>query len=138
MPYIDRAIQTIKVHEGFRSEVYNDHLGNPTIGFGFLIEDLKLTRSVAEQILYMKVSELVRKLESHIKFFHTLPEDAKVVLVDMSYQMGVNGLLRFERFLGYLGKGKYESAAEEILDSLYAQQTPNRAKMNAAVTRRLI
>jgi len=137
MPYLDRALQAIKVHEGFREKVYDDHLGNPTIGYGFLIRDLRLPRHICEQILYMKVSDLIRELESHLKYFHRLPEDAQVVLIDMAYQMGVNGLLSFKDFRHYLEYGKYDLAAEAILNSLYAKQTPNRAKMNATVIKRL-
>ena len=45
----------------------------------------------------------------------------------MYYQLG-NGLFKFVKTLHYIEYGKYRSAAIEMLDSLWAKQTPNRAK----------
>jgi len=46
----------------------------------------------------------------------------------MAFQMGVGGLLQFKRTLGSIEDGQYGEAAVEMLDSLWAQQTPERAK----------
>ena len=46
----------------------------------------------------------------------------------MSFQMGVNGLKAFKNTLSSVANGLYEKAAAQMLDSLWATQTPERAK----------
>ena len=60
---------------------------------------------------------------------------ADLVMLDMAYQMGVGGLLKFEKMLAAIACEDYETAADELLDSNYARQTPNRAKRNAYLLR---
>ena len=46
----------------------------------------------------------------------------------MAYQMGVNGVMGFRKMLGAIVNGNYRLAAQEGMDSRWANQTPNRAK----------
>ena len=46
----------------------------------------------------------------------------------MAFQLGIGGLLKFKRALGSIEDGQYKEASMEMLDSLWAQQTPERAK----------
>ena len=45
----------------------------------------------------------------------------------MFYQLHYR-LLNFVKTLHYIENGKYKAASVEMLDSLWAKQTPNRAK----------
>jgi len=47
--------------------------------------------------------------------------------------MGVEGLALFKLTLGYIQGGHYQLAADEMLKSVWAIQTPERAKRNAAM-----
>ena len=96
-------LDNIKESEGFRSSVYKDTLGIDTIGYGFAIKDLHLTRDDCDRILERKVAEL--KIRVHNK-----------------------GFSKFKKTLAYLEKHEFEKAAVEMLDSKWAKQTPNRAK----------
>ena len=51
-------LDKIKEHEGFRSSVYQCTQGVDTIGYGFAIKDLELTKEIAEQILIKKIANL--------------------------------------------------------------------------------
>lgn len=54
--------------------------------------------------------------------------DARVaVFINMAYQMGVSGLFKFKRTLAYFNAKDYEACAKELLDSVWAIQTPERA-----------
>ena len=53
----------------------------------------------------------------------------------MSYQMGVGGLLSFRLTLAALEEGNRQEAYDMALDSLWARQTPARAKRVAAMLR---
>lgn len=55
-------------------------------------------------------------------------EARRGVLVEMAYQLGLAGLLGFKKFLAAAREGNWEEAGKEMLDSLWARQTPARAK----------
>ena len=55
-------IESIKQHEGFRSKVYDDSLGIPTIGYGFAIKDLELEEDICDMILERKLSILKERI----------------------------------------------------------------------------
>jgi lysozyme len=46
----------------------------------------------------------------------------------MAFQMGVTGLMGFKNTLALVEQGKYQDAAENMLKSKWAQQTPARAQ----------
>ena len=53
--------------------------------------------------------------------------------MNMAYQMGVPGLLRFKKMLSALEAGDWKTAEKEALDSLWARQTPRRAREVASL-----
>jgi len=63
------------------------------------------------------------------------PPDVRRALLNMAYQLGVSGLLNFSKMLTALQAGDREEAAREALDSLWAKQTPNRARRVALLLR---
>ena len=59
--------------------------------------------------------------------FLTLSKQRQDALIEMGFQMGVEGLLRFERMWQAIEAGDFETAYSEALDSRWAKQTPKRA-----------
>ena len=57
-----------------------------------------------------------------------MPPNIKDVVMEMCYQLGVTGFSRFRKTIAFLQDKKWEDASVEMLDSLWAKQTPNRAK----------
>ena len=121
-------ISKIKKHEGFRSTVYECTEGYETIGYGFAINDLKLDEDIAELILVRKLADLVARIKQTFPWTKDAPEEIQDVVVDMCYQLGVNGFSKFKKTIYLLETEQYEEASTEMLDSLWAKQTPNRAK----------
>ena len=121
-------IKQIKKHEGFRSTVYECTEGYETIGYGFAIKDLKLDEDIAEMILVRKIADLVARIKQTFPWTKDAPEEIQDVVADMCYQLGVSGFSKFKKTIYYLETEQYEEASVEMLDSLWAKQTPNRAK----------
>ena len=129
---IDNLVQKIKEHEGFRGDVYKDSLGFNTVGYGTKMPISKMeATTLLRTRLMKKIDELTLKEPS----FNTMPDDIREVLCEMSYQMGVNGVLKFRKMWKALKEGNYERAADEMLDSRWAKQTPSRAKELSDVVR---
>jgi len=125
-------IEMIKKHEGFRGMPYEDSLGFPTIGYG---TKLPLTKEEAELLLKHRLDKKIEELKSYEPFFIDLPQKAQEVIANMSYQMGVGGVMKFKNMWNALKNEDYKKAADEMLDSRWARQTPNRANELAEIMR---
>jgi len=121
-------LNQIKEHEGFRSEVYECTEGYDTIGYGFAIKDLKLDEDIAELILKRKLDELQERIAGKFSWFSVSPDVVKEVVINMCYQLGVSGFSKFKKTIYLLETEQYEDASIEMLNSLWAKQTYNRAK----------
>ena len=121
-------LDNIKESEGFRSTVYKCTAGHDTIGYGFAIKDLHLTKDDCDIILERKIAELKIRVNNKFPFLADLPEEVQDVVIECCYQLGVSGFSNFKKTIEYLMQKDFENAGIEMLDSRWAKQTPNRAK----------
>ena len=121
-------IDEIKRHEGYRSTVYQCTEGYDTIGYGFAIKDLQLSEEICDIILAEKIAKLQFDISNKFEWFDDSPILVKDVVTNMCYQIGLSGFSKFKKTIYYLETEQYEEASIECLDSLWAKQTPNRAK----------
>ena len=130
-------INSIKAHEGYEPMVYQCTEGHDTIGVGFKVDDLFLSEKVCDLILEEKLNDLIPRIERKLNWFRYAQDEVKLVIVNMSYQMGLNGVLQFKRALAAMEIKNWEMAADEMLDSLWARQTSRRANELADIIRGL-
>lgn len=118
--------------EGRKSQVYRDSLGFWTIGVGRLVDASKpgsgLRDSEMNFMLANDIEDRVQQLTAYLPWFVSLDEARQGVLLNMSFQLGVNGLLGFKNTLELVRQGKFTDAAAGMLQSKWAGQTPERAK----------
>jgi lysozyme len=127
----DELLADLRNEEGWREHPYPDHLGYLTIGYGFLLEKERgggLPKPVAEFWLRYAVNERIEAFRKLWPSFDDQPADIKRALSLMAYQMGAEGLFKFKRMLAALQVGYRDVAADELLDSEFAKQTPARVK----------
>ena len=122
-------------NEGFRRFVYQCTADKNTIGYGFNLDDVGLSKEESAVILQMRLNDLETELAGRIDGFINLSPIRKQVLCDMAYQLGVHGLLEFKKTITYIEAGQHQSAASEMLDSAWARQTPERAQRNSDLYR---
>ena len=125
---LQEIVDDIKRHEGFESKVYECSEGYDTIGYGFAIKDLVIDKDVADLILMKKLHILLQRIIVAFPWIKDIDEIAKKVVINMCYQLGIRGFSKFKKTIYYLETEQYEEASIEMLDSLWAKQTPNRAK----------
>ena len=121
-------IESIKKNEGYVKMVYKDSLGIDTIGYGFAIKDLELDEDICNEILLRKLKDLEKQVNKKFGWFKYMPPNIKDVVMEMCYQLGVTGFSKFKKTIAFLQDKKWQEASVEMLDSLWAKQTPNRAK----------
>ena len=140
---IDIIMKRIEGHESCCLMPYYDTMGKLTIGIGrcietnpFTSEELRavgdywhgITRNAALMLLRNDIEKCSGLLGSKIVFFKALDGERQYALLDMCFQLGINGLLKFRKMLRHMRFRRWNEAAAECLNSQYAKQTPARAK----------
>jgi lysozyme len=132
---ISELTKQLRLEEGVMPCAYRDHLGFLTIGVGRLVDKRKPGSGLRpEEIDFMlrnDIDDRINALHTRLPWFQDLDDARRGALVAMSFQLGVEGLLGFERTLTLIREGKYENAAHAMLQSKWAQQTPERAQRMA-------
>lgn len=132
--FLNQATNQIKSDEGLVLHAYKDSLGFLTIGYGRLIDKRKnggITQQEAEYLLSHDIAEKLGQLHAQLPWITKLNDARKGVLLNMSFQLGVAGLLGFKSTLAKIEAGDYEGASTSMLKSKWATQTPNRAQRMA-------
>lgn len=129
---------SLAIDEGIVHYIYEDHLGNRTVGVGHLITDSDPESELPtgtfvsrERIVELFAQDCVRTHTGVFSLFPELykhPTDVQNILTEMVFQMGVTGVSQFKNMRKALEKSDYQKASVEMLDSRWAKQTPNRAK----------
>lgn len=123
---MERLVEMVKQHEGFRRTVYKDTVGKMTIGYGLNVEDKGLDKFEAELLLRNHLLELEAQLKEY-DWFRIQDRVRKDALIDMAYNLGVTGLLQFKNMIRALRDKDYTQAKAEALDSKWARQVGVRA-----------
>ena len=127
--------EKIASEEGFKKFPYKCTGDKLTIGYGFNLESSGIPEPVARYWLQYNLEHLQAILSGY-DFYDGLDLARQTVLVDMAYQMGVDGLLRFKDMIKDIKVGAWDCASKSLLDSKYAREdSPNRAKRNAETMR---
>ena len=124
----------IKKHEGFRDVMYKDSLGFATIGYGHLVlptdnyvDGKQYSKEVLDAVFdkdFQNALDNANKLMSG----YDLVDQAKEVICEMVFQLGIGGVSKFKNMWKALEEGDYYTASQEMLDSRWARQTPKRAE----------
>ena len=116
--------------EGNVPHAYQDSLGYWTIGVGFLIDKRKggrLPDPVRDFWLDYEINKTTYELEKRLPFFSSLSQVRKDTLINMAFNLGVNGLLNFKKTIHLMADGNHADASREMLNSRWAQQVGQRA-----------
>ena len=124
--------------EGIRYSIYLDHLGYPTFGIGHLITkiDPEYELEVGTEISEERVAEA---FEQDIKMvlsdcerlypftFENLPEEVQLIVANMMFNLGYPRLSKFKGMRAGVDEKNWDKAADEMVDSRWYRQVPNRA-----------
>ena len=146
---IDQPLQEqLILHEGLRLEPYKCTADKWTIGVGRNLEDRGITQT--ELINFLKREGItkdtaMRWLENDLrrikhqladyKWYRSLSDNRRNVLVDMCFNLGLRGLLSFQRMIQAIKSQNFDIAAEEMLDSRWSEQVGKRAERLAEMMR---
>lgn len=125
----------LQQHEGRRAHVYRDTVGKATIGVGRNLEDRGLLEDEIDLLLDNDITAAYNDAARIVPGLSTLSEDRQHALIDMVFNLGAAGLLKFRKFLAAVEARDFDRAAAEMLDSKWAKQVGKRAETLAGMIR---
>lgn len=122
-------------HEGLKLKAYLCPSGRWTIGVGRNLQDKGITEQEAILLLDNDIRECVEGVRQLVPNFEDLGDVRQRVLVDMRFNLGQNGFAGFRKMRAAIAQGDFEQAAEEMLDSKWAEQVGHRTERLADMMR---
>ena len=134
---IEALREQLKVDEGVKYEIYKDHLGYPTFGIGHLITEddpehgepngTEISEDRVNEVFESDVAKFVSEAKILFPDLDELPDVAQQVIVNMAFNMGRPRLSKFKNFIAGVNDRDWVRAAEEMMDSRWADQVGARA-----------
>ena len=134
---IEQLRKELEVDEGVKYEIYNDHLGYPTFGIGHLVRDsdpeagAALGTPISEDRVIEAFNEDVETVLGDCAIlyddFDDLPEEAQLIIANMMFNLGRPRLSKFKGMKAGVDARDWKKAADEMVDSAWYRQVPNRA-----------
>ena len=124
----------IKKNEGFSFKPYRDQLGFLTIGYGHLIlsseKQLTKIKKTKTELEKMFIKDFKCAVSDFNKFLNHCSNNKrdKELLIEMVFQMGEVGVLKFKNLLGNMKRKNKHLVCFEMMNSLWYNQAPNRVK----------
>ena len=111
-----------------RLKPYRCTAGKLTIVIGRNLDDCGISQSEDYVMLINDIMNCEKQLQSKIPdIYNGLDEVRKSVLLNMCFNLGINGLLGFKNTLAFVKVGDWERAANNMLVSKWAKQVGMRA-----------
>lgn len=120
--------------EGLKLTAYTDTVGILTIGIGHNL-NVPISEAAAKQIFLDDLDRHRTDLFNALPWVSSLDDVRQRVLVNMAFNLGVPGLLKFANTLELVHTGHYAAAADAMLQSLWARQVKSRALRLAQMMR---
>ena len=135
---IERLKEEIKADEGYKNEIYLDHLGLPTLGVGHLIKetdpefglevgthiDDERVNELFEQDLNVTIDECTLLYDD----FYVLPEEVQLIIANMMFNLGRPRLSRFHKMKKAIDDRDWQEASNQMKDSKWYRQVTLRAE----------
>lgn len=118
----ERLQEQLELHEGVRKYPYKDTKGKITIGIGRNLSDKPLSDAAIAFLFDEDIAEAIEGLNDHLPWWEHLDEIRQRVMIDLTFNIGISGLLLFKRTLGDIKAGRFEDAALHLGQSLWAEQ----------------
>lgn len=130
--------EQLEIDEGRIERIYKDHLGYPTFGIGHLVTKndpeyglpvgTPISSERVDRVFIQDICNVIFDCEKLYPNFYELPEEAQQIIANMMFNLGLTRLSKFRGMKRGVDSKHWMLAADEMVDSLWYRQVPNRAK----------
>lgn len=145
-----RLMDSVIADEAYKPPPYKDSLGLWTFGIGRCLETNPLTGAEWKRLLdngwlnasiakagaqWLATCELaaVAGILDRYTWFSQIGDVRQNAFIEMAFQLGVAKFARFTQMLAAANTGDWQGVHDQALASLWAKETPARAKMIATM-----
>lgn len=135
---INKLKEQLKIDEGVKYEIYEDHLGYATFGIGHLITDAdeeygwpigtKVSEDRVNEVFKTDVQKFINETQKVFPDLINKPDNIQIVLINMCFNLGAPRLSKFKKFIAAINDEQWIEAAVEMMDSRWARQVGQRAE----------
>ena len=115
------------LHEGLELKAYECPSGYTTVGVGRNLDTKGISEDEAMILLDNDISEIKQQLENY-DWYKQLDDIRKKVIIDMVFNLGLSGFLKFENTIQCLKDEEYIAAGNEMRNSRWFHQVGQRAE----------
>jgi len=120
-------IEQLKRHEGIKLTPYKCTSDKLTIGVGRNLEDVGISEAEAEILLQNDIQRAVTQLKERYPWTLELDEVRLAALINFTFNVGIGTVSKFVNAMALLKAKNYDMAADEFLQSRWAEQVGQRA-----------
>ena len=135
---LDKLREEIVADEGCKFEIYLDHLALKTFGIGHLVKEgdpeykqsigTPVSRERVHQAFNLDMLVTIEDCRRLYGDFDELPEECQHIIANMMFNLGYPRLSRFVGMKAGVDARDWHKAADEMVDSKWYTQVPNRAE----------
>ncbi len=122
-----QLIEQLKRHEGIKLKPYKCTSDKLTIGVGRNLEDVGISEEEAEMLLQNDIQRAVTQLKERYPWTLELDEVRFAALINFTFNVGIGTVSKFVNAMALLKAKNYDMAADEFLQSRWAEQVGQRA-----------
>jgi lysozyme len=139
-----KLIAELRRDEGVEYSPYNDTMGIHTVGVGHNLRakplpdgwKYPLNDVQVDSLLDDDLEDVFHDLGRNLPWWTDLNDVRQRVLANMAFNLGIGKLLGFRNTLIAMRQGKYDAAADGMLNSVWAAQVKGRATRLADMMRK--
>ena len=113
-------------HEGLKLKPYKDTRGILTIGVGRNLEDNGIEQDEALYMLKNDIKKAKQELREIFEGFNKLPDNVRLVLIDMIFNLGETRFLKFKHMISAVKNKDWKNMIKEMKDSKWCKELKNR------------
>ena len=128
--FMGQLIETLKRHEGVRSHAYKCSENMITVGVGRNLDEnggIGLSDDEIEYLLLNDIERCDAELEKAYDWYRSLNKPRRDAMINLTFNLGLTRLRGFVKALEAMSRGQYDVAADEFMDSRWADQVGARA-----------
>jgi lysozyme len=130
----------VKKNEGLRLKPYLCTAGKWTIGYGHNLEEgisENIAKAIFDEDIQVAINDVLDIFSNNKGEYQlVLSGNRYIALVDMMFNLGKSRFLTFKKMIQAIKEKDWDKAADELLDSKYANQVGQRAINNANFLRK--
>ena len=128
--FMGQLVDTLKRHEGVKAFAYQCTADKTTIGVGRCIDEdggIGLSDDEIEYLLMNDIERCDAELRAAYDWYENLKKPRRDAMINMCFNLGLTRLRGFVKALEAMSREQYDVAADEFMDSKWAQQVGTRA-----------